>query len=175
MSMFTTADHQARVVRRRLLYTGLGVVLVVAAIVIGLTGIGVDHDRPTDPPPGADPSTVPTVTATPRPGGVWAVPPVSAGPLILPRPTRVVRGVPVGFPRTVPGAISAAARYAESAIGLDEARARAVGEVAGAPSYGAAGDDFARAAGAARSRLGVPPRGGRRWRVPGVPGQGVPG
>jgi hypothetical protein len=158
MSMFTAADRQARVLRRRLLYTGVGVVLVVAAIVIGLTGLGVDPDRPTDAPPGADPSTAaPTATATqPTTAGVWRVPPVSAGPLILPRPTRVVRGVPVGFPHTVPGAISAAARYAETAIGLDETRARAVGEVAGAPSYPAAADDFALGVQGLRSSLGLP-------------------
>jgi hypothetical protein len=153
MNIFTTADRHARTVRRRLLHTVVGIALVVAAVVIGLTGIGVNPD---DDPADAAPSTVPTATSTARPQpGVWRVPPVSAGPLILPPPTGTVRGVPVGFPHTVPGAISAAARYAETAIGLDETRARTVGEVASAPSYPSAAADFAIGASSARSRLGV--------------------
>jgi hypothetical protein len=159
MTMFTAADHQARVLRRRLLYTVLGIVLVVAAVVIGVTGIGVHRDPSTQTPAGTDPSTAaPTVTVTQQPpAGAWRVPPVSAGPLVLPAPTGTVRGVPVGFPHTVPGAISAAARYAETAIGLDETRARTVGEVAGAPSYPAAADDLAYGVQVAVASLGLPP------------------
>jgi hypothetical protein len=57
----------------------------------------------------------------------------------------------------VPGAISAAARYAETAIGLDETRARTVGEVAGAPSYPAAADDLAYGVQVAVASLGLTP------------------
>ncbi|HEX5878465.1 MAG TPA: hypothetical protein VF468_09110 [Actinomycetota bacterium] len=160
MSMFTAADRQARVLRRRLLYAVVGVGLVVAAIVIGLTGlgVGVNRDRPADVPldgvpPAASSSTGPATPST----GAWVVPPVSAGPLILPPPAGTARGVPVGFPHTVPGAISAAARYAETAVGLDETRARTVGEVAGAPSYPSAADDFAHGVRIASSTLGVQP------------------
>jgi hypothetical protein len=157
MNVFTAADHQARVLRRRLLYTVLGIVLVVAAVVIGLTGIGVDRDDPAAAPRDAVPPATSTSTGTATPQtGDWVVPPVPAGPLILPPPAGTVRGVPVGLPHTVPGAISAAARYAETAIGLDETRAEALGEVAGSPSYPAAAAEFVLGVRGARAGLGIP-------------------
>ncbi len=51
------------------------------------------------------PTTAPRPASTPTPSGVQAV---------LPQPARVVDGIPVGYPHTVQGAVSAAAHYTEA-------------------------------------------------------------
>ena len=128
-----------------------GVLLAVAAFAL----LGGRADE-TEVPKQAVPSTAPSHRdPQPTPVGTWTAPPVSAGPLLVPRPDRTVRGVPVGYPHTTEGAIGAAARYTETAVGLDAERAAAVGEVAGAPSYRDAARDLTQGVVAARSSLGL--------------------
>lgn len=154
MSLLTAAEQRRRSTLRRLLLAGGALVLVVASTVI-VTLLVVDDEQPSVTTAPQDREATDTSGAQEAGTGTWTMPPVSAGPLILPRPTGTEQGIATGFPHSTEGAISAAAHYAEASVSLDEANARALAEVAAAPSYIDAVDDFVRATGAARQRLGV--------------------
>jgi hypothetical protein len=160
MSLLTTAEHRRqRLLRRLLLATTALLIVVASSVAVTLLVV----DRITEPTIDGIGGSPPTAAAPDNAGGaardaqagLWHTPPVSAGPLILPPPTGAERGIPVGFPHTTEGAISAAARYAEVSVGLDIEHARALGEVAGAPSYLDAGKHFAQATRIARNSLGL--------------------
>ncbi len=157
MSLLTAAEQHRRTTLRRLMLAVAALAVVVASTVV-VTLLVVDHAPPRSaaaPPPDRMHGDT---RSTPEPAtGIWTMPPVSAGPLILPRPTGTEQAVPVGFPHSTEGAISAAAHYAQAAVGLDIERARTLGAVAAAPSYLDASRDFARGAQSARATLGLTP------------------
>lgn len=152
MSLTTQVERgRWRAVAQLVAVGGIVALLVAAAVGYRLTR-GPDPQTVSQP---AGTAGVPAPTTTATTAGTWTGPPVSAGPLILPTPARTVRGVPLGYPHSTEGAISAAAHYTEAAVTLDANRARTVGELAGAPSYLSAADDFAANVGVARTQLGV--------------------
>lgn len=158
MSLLTTGEQHRRHLLRRLLLAAAVLALVVAAsVTLTLLVYDEDPEGATGPQPGA--TAVPTTTPqkAPADAGIWRLRPVSAGPLILPQPASSEQQIPTGFPHTTEGAISAAARYAQTALGLDPDTARVLGGVAGAPSYLEAARDFAQAAASARQSLGLRP------------------
>ncbi len=154
MSLLTAAEQRRRTTLRRLLAAGGALVLVVAAtVVVTLLVVNQEPRSVTTAPETRD---SPGSSGLPEPGtGIWTMPPVAAGPLILPRPTGTQQGIPIGFPRSTEGAISAAAHYAEASVGLDLERARALGEVAGSASYIDAPRDFVQAVRSTRTALGL--------------------
>ncbi len=154
MSLLTTAEQRRRHTLRRLLLAAGVLVLVVACTVI-VTLLVVDGGRPRTAPASPRGENTDTTGQQETETGIWTTPPVSAGPLILPQPTNTEQGIGTGFPHSTEGAISAAAHYAETSVSLDPANARALAEVAAAPSYLDAVDDFVGATGAARQQLGV--------------------
>jgi len=157
MTLLTSAERRRHNIFRRLLVAVGAMVLVVTATV---TLLAVDDDQPPSAPATPQGRDRTSTSSQPQPEtGIWTMPLVSAGPLILPQPTNTVQGIPVGFPHSTEGAISAAAHYAEASVGLDVDRARALGEVAAAPSYIDAPPDFVRAVRSARTGLGLPPDG----------------
>lgn len=159
MSLTTQVERD----RRRAVVQLIAVGVVIALLVAAAIGYGLSRDR--DPQTGSaavTPKTQSAPTAATSTAGTWTAPPVSAGPLILPPPARTERGVPLGYPHSTEGAISAAARYTEAAVTLDADQARTVGKLAAAPSYLSAADDFAANVGVARSQLGVPATGPTR-------------
>ena len=108
MSLLTAAEQRRRTMMRRLLLAVGAMLLVVTTVLVTL--LVVDDAHPRSAP------AAPTGQAASRarePGtGIWTMPPVSAGPLILPRPTDTAGGIPIGFPHSTEGAVSAAAHYA---------------------------------------------------------------
>lgn len=159
MSLLTSAGRRRHDILRRLLVAVGALVLVVAATVT-LTLLVVDDGQPGPAPARPQGREHTSTSSDPQSGtGIWTMPLVSAGPLILPPPTGTAQGIPVGFPHSTEGAISAAAHYAEVSVGLDVDRARALGEVAAAPSYIDAPPDFVRAVRSARTGLGLSPDG----------------
>lgn len=167
MSLTDHVEADRRRAFGRLLLLGAVVVaLVVAVGVVAATVLGGD-DPATTPGSGGGSTTTtaspePTDTATettpdktPGSAGIWTAPPVSAGPLIAPPAAKTVRKIPVGYPHTTEGAISAAAHYAEATVTLQVDRARAVARAAAAPSYLQAVDDFTANAQTARRNLGI--------------------
>lgn len=154
MSLLATAEqHRRTTLRRLLLAVGALAVVVAATVVVTLLFVEAEPASVTTAP---EPREDTNPRGLPEPGtGTWTMPPVSAGPLILPRPTGTRQGIPTGFPHSTEGAISAAAHYAAASVSLDEANARALAEVAAAPSYIGAVNDFVRATAAARQQLGV--------------------
>jgi hypothetical protein len=161
MSLLTAAEQRRlHTLRRLLLAVGALVPIVASTVVVTLLVIDEQPQSVTtapDPRENTDPSGLP------EPGtGIWTMPPASAGPLILPQPTNTERGIPIGFPHSTEGAISAAAHYAETSVGLDLDRARTLGEVAGAPAYIDAPGDFFQAVRSARTGLGLSPEGATR-------------
>jgi hypothetical protein len=155
MSLLTAAEQRRRATLRRLLLALGALVPVVAATVI-LTLLVVHDGQPPSAPATPPGSQCPGSGSAAEPeAGIWTIPPVSAGPLILPQPSNTTRGIPTGFAHSSEGAISAAAHYAEASVGLDVDRARALGDVAGAPAYIDAPHDFVRAVRSARTGLGL--------------------
>lgn len=110
---------------------------------------GAERAAPAGPPPAPAAAPEPAVTVADR-------------PLELPQPTGYRDGVPVGFPRTVPGAVAAAYGYSRVATGLDvQATLRALEQIA-APDSGWLPAERARLADglvAQRGTLGLPPVG----------------
>jgi hypothetical protein len=160
VSLLTAAERHRRSILRRLLLAMGALALVVTATVIVTLHLANDGQQRAGPAPPQGLENLENTEANPAPepeAGIWTVPPVSAGPLILPQPSNTEQGIPTGFPHSTQGAISAAAHYAEASVSLDEAKARALAEVAAAPSYIDAVDDFVRAVGAARRQLGMGP------------------
>jgi hypothetical protein len=156
VSLLTAAERRRRNTLRRLLLA-IGAVALVVACTVVVTLFVVEDEQPGSAPtaPQEEQHTDDT-SGLPEPDiGIWTMPPASAGPLILPRPTDTEQGIAVGFSHSTVGAISAAAHYAEASVSLDDANARALAEVAAAPSYIDAVDDFVRAVGAARQQLGM--------------------
>jgi hypothetical protein len=158
VSLLTAAEQHRRNTLRRLLLAIGALALVVASTVI-VTLFIVEDEHPQSAPAASQEQQQHTDTSgLLQPGtGIWTMPPVSAGPLVLPQPTGLEKAVPVGFPHTTEGAISAAARYAQAAVGLDVDRARTLGDVVGAPAYLDASHDFTRGARSARDTLGLAP------------------
>lgn len=157
MSLLTAAERRRRHTLRRLLLAGGALMLVVTATVVVTLLVADDvPPRPTSEPASAAAKPASTSPTTLADAGIWTMPPVSAGPLVLPQPTGAEQAVPVGFPHTTQGAISAGAHYAQAAVTLDVDRARALGRVACAPSYLDAAGDFVRAVRSARAGLGLP-------------------
>lgn len=157
MSLLTAAEQRRRTTLRRLLLAvGALVVVVASTVVVTLLLVDDGESRPVTTAPDARENTDPS--GPPEPDtGTWTMHPVSAGPLILPRPAGLEQAVPVGFPHTTEGAISAGAHYAQTAVGLDVDRARTLGDVVGAPAYLDAAHDFAQGARSARDTLGLAP------------------
>jgi len=157
MSLLSQAErHRRRAVSRLVVLVGVVVLLVLVLVWGVLRATGGTDDTAGDDPAASVPTPVgPLPTAVPSQSGTWTMPPVEDGPLILPPSARVVDGVPVGYPHTTEGAISAAARYTQAAITLDAGQASRVGEVAAAPSYLGASDAFASAVQSTRRGLGV--------------------
>lgn len=156
VSLLTAAEQRRRDTLRRLSLAAGALAVVVAATVMVTLLVANDGQQQrtgSAPPQGMD--TTDANSASEPGTGTWTTRPVSAGPLILPQPTNTERGIPTGFPHSTLGAISAAARYAEVSVSLDQTNARALAQVAAAPSYIDAVEDFVRAVGAARRRLGV--------------------
>ncbi len=90
-----------------------------ALIVVGLTALVVvlvaDAAGEPDRQARVETSTAPTPESRPT----AAAPVPRRGVLDLPQPTGYVHGVPVGYPRTVPGAVAAAYGYSRRATGLN--------------------------------------------------------
>jgi hypothetical protein len=159
MTLLTAAERRRHNILRRLL-VAVGALVLVVASTVTVTLLAVDDDRQRSAPATPQGRERKSTSSDPRPGtGIWTMPLISAGPLILPEPANTAQGIPVGFPHSTEGAISAAAHYAEASVGLDVDRARALGEVAGSPSYIDAPQDFAQAVRSARTGLGLPPYG----------------
>jgi hypothetical protein len=159
MSLLTAAEQRRRRTLGRLLLA-IGALAIVAASTVIVTLLVVDDGQQRSaitPPPGRENRR--TSSAQVPGTGMWTMPPVSAGPMILPQPINTAQGTPSGFPHSTEGAISAAAHYAEASVGIDVDRARALGEVAGAPSYIDAPQHFVQAVRSARTGLGLPPDG----------------
>lgn len=146
-----------RAIRRLALIATAGLAVLGVGVVIGSQVVQDDQGCRSDGDQRATAS--PTTTSTPPPAsgdaGTWSLRPISDGPLILTPPTRTRRGVPLGYPHSTEGAISAAARYSEAIVTLDVERARTVARLAAAPSYLTAVDDFATNTANARKNLGV--------------------
>jgi hypothetical protein len=159
-SLLTAAERHRRSILRRLLLAMGALALVVTATVIVTLHLANDGQQRAGPAPPQGLENLENTEANPAPepeAGIWTVPPVSAGPLILPQPSNTEQGIPTGFPHSTEGAISAAAHYAEASVSLDVDRARVVGSVARAPSYLDASHDFAQGARSARAMLGLAP------------------
>jgi hypothetical protein len=161
MELLGQVQRKRRQAGRRLVAAGIAGLVAVAGVGAGVA-IATGGDG--SPTARSERSVAPSSSPSPTPtaAGIWTPPPVSAGPLLLPKPARTTRGVPVGYPHTTKGAISAAAHYTETAVGLDADRARSVGDVAGAPSYLDAAKDLSRSVVVARQNLGVPEDGPTR-------------
>jgi hypothetical protein len=100
MAAVDSAERGRRSAGRRLLLVGFGVVAVVlAAVAFGLWG----------PASGRTPAQVaaPPASTASSTGGAGTT-------TVLPAPTHVVSGIPVGYPDTVLGAVSAAAHYTQA-------------------------------------------------------------
>lgn len=153
MSLLTAAEQRRRHAMRRMLIAVGAMLAAAAGVAITLLVVGAGEPHP---PAGSEPASPPH--EPPRAhadAGTWQLRPVSAGPLILPRPTGQQQGIPTGFPHTTEGAISAAAHYNEIIIGLDSQVAARVGEVAAAPSYLDAPRDMIQGVAVARRSLGL--------------------
>ena len=119
---------------------------------------------PSNPPAASAPAVAPTGTApsapsgpaaTAAPGTVQALP---EGPLHLPAATGNIAGVPVGYPHTTSGAISAAYHYSQALAGtLNADRGAAIAHVvADAPRWPKAPDEIAAIVMNTRRGLGLP-------------------
>jgi len=156
------------------LVLGILVALVGVAVARALSGGPTPAARtpappPSNPPAPGAPAVKPTGTApsapsapsgpaaTATPGTVQALP---DGPLHLPAATGNIAGVPVGYPHTTSGAISAAYHYSQALAGtLNADRGAAIAHVvADAPSWPKASDEIAAIVTNTRHGLGLPER-----------------
>lgn len=157
MSLTTQVEAGRRAAVRRLAGAAVAGALAVGLFVALLGMLFAGHRSPPPATPTGRPAPVrPAPSAVPSTAGIWTVPPVSAGPLLLPHPAVTTQGVALGYPHSTAGAISAAARYAEEAVGLDTSRAATVARLTAAPSYLTAAADLTAAVAAARQVLGLP-------------------
>lgn len=145
--MNTFLDETSR--KRRYLIVAaaaVGVVLVVALVVWALT-------RSTTGTPNASPSGSPPPAAS----GAVQLP---TGALKLIKGERTVEGISVGYPHTMPGAVSAAAEYLTQVLSnLDEQRARQIATVIADPSFADAQDYMGKGPANLRKTLGLPTTG----------------
>ncbi|WP_225844928.1 hypothetical protein [Streptomyces sp. HPF1205] len=143
-------EQRRRTARRRLVAAGAGMTAVAAA---AITLLSVTSDGHSDRPDarGATARTTTPTTIPPAP---------STGVTVLPKPRRVVHGVPMGYPHTTLGAVSSAAHYYEALDLLDPAAAQQQAEVIAEPGFATAMGLQAKA-GAERLRtaFGLPPDG----------------
>lgn len=120
---------------------------------------------PSNPPAASAPAVAPTGTAPLAPSGSAATAAAGTvqappeGPLHLPAATGNIAGVPVGYPHTTSGAISAAYHFTQ-ALGstLSPDRGAAIAHIVTDPSYSGATDAVAAAIAGTRQRLGLPAR-----------------
>ncbi len=120
---------------------------------------------PSNPPAASAPAVAPTGTAPLAPSGSAATASAGTvqappeGPLHLPAATGNIAGVPVGYPHTTSGAISAAYHFTQ-ALGstLSPDRGAAIAHIVTDPSYSGATDAVAAAIAGTRQRLGLPAR-----------------
>jgi len=118
---------------------------------------------PSNPPAASAPAVAPTGTAPLAPSGSAATASAGTvqappeGPLHLPAATGNIAGVPVGYPHTTSGAISAAYHFTQ-ALGstLSPDRGAAIAHIVADPSYTGATDAVAAAIAGTRQRLGLP-------------------
>jgi len=116
-----------------------------------------------NPPAASAPAVAPAGTAPSAPSGPAAtaaagtVQALPDGPLHLPAATGNIAGVPVGYPHTTSGAISAAYHFTQ-ALGstLSPDRGAAIAHIVTDPSYSGATDAVAAAIAGTRQRLGLP-------------------
>ncbi|MGK5639594.1 hypothetical protein ACSNOK_14980 [Streptomyces sp. URMC 126] len=146
---FISVDHQRGTARRRLVLITAGVVMVATAVVVYFAvfaGNG-GRERKRVSAPASSP------TAEPRDRG-------SASPTVLPKPKSVKDGVPVGYPHTVEGAVSAAAHYSDVGDLFTPETAERQAHVTAEPGFQELMAGFAKAAAQeARKTHGLPPDG----------------
>lgn len=126
-------------------------VVVVAAVLIGLGIViyravdGGGEQRPTATP---EPST--------STSGVLGVDPADLGALTVTPGSGLVEGISVGYPHTLPGAVSAAVEYwAQHGSNLDPERARTIAQVIADPAWQGASETFANGAVNLQKGLGL--------------------
>jgi len=150
------------------LLLGILVALVGVAVARALNGSPTPAANPpaappSNPPAASAPAVAPTGTAPSAPPGPVAtaaagtVQALPDGPLHLPAATGNIAGVPVGYPHTTSGAISAAYHFTQ-ALGstLSPDRGAAIAHIVTDPSYSGATDAVAAAIAGTRQRLGLP-------------------
>lgn len=148
------SDHEQRrrTARRRLVAAAVGTTAFVAAIITALTaGSGLRGDASHDARGATARTTAPATTPLP------STPAAPGGVTVLPKPGRVVHGVPMGYPHTALGAVSSAAHYYEALDLLDPAAAQQQAEVIAQPGFATAmGLQAKAAAQQLRSAFGLP-------------------
>lgn len=146
-------------------------VLLFALIIIGLlnlfhgknTTAGKHLTPPVSTATTVPPTAAPTSTSAPSPPASPiatpdAIPTGADGAVTLPAPTSDIVGVPVGYPHSPVGAISAAYHF-ETALSstLDPDRAAAIARVVADSSWTTAAADAAQITSLGRQGLGLPP------------------
>jgi hypothetical protein len=125
-------DQRRRTARNRLVLAAVAAAAVVAGGVTAATvGFGSGEsskDSASHSTPDATPSSTGTATSSTGTSGV-------PGVTVLPKPRRVVGGVPVGYPHTTLGAVSAAAHYTDIADVFSPAVAEQQAKVFAEPGY----------------------------------------
>ena len=125
---FAGHDQRRRTARRRLILTGAAVAAVavgaVAAVVVA-TGSG--HGGP------AKPTAAPVTTGGSAPPATGASGPLAGG--VLPKARSVKQGVPVGYPHTTAGAVSAAGHFTDATDVFAPAVAQQQAQVIADPDY----------------------------------------
>ncbi|GAA0464540.1 hypothetical protein ACFQ2B_40495 [Streptomyces stramineus] len=143
-------DQRRRAARRRLTLLAAGVLAagagVTAFFVLGSDDSGSGGGQHEASPSASAPAAIPT-------GG-------SNTPTLLPKAKEVREGVPVGYPHTLEGAISAAAHYTDANDLFTPEAAERQGKVMGEPNYTQLIGTYARmAAQKARQDRGLPESG----------------
>jgi hypothetical protein len=147
------ASHEARrrTARNRLIGLATAVVALVTGVVALLTAHSGSHTR-TPAPASSTASTAPSPSPT---GGLGIVPTT-----VLPNPSRVIDGVPVGYPHTEMGAVSAAAHFLGVLDTFDPQAAQKQAQIMADPDYSEVfGVEVRNAGEQARKTAGLPPDG----------------
>ena len=123
-----------------------GITYVIAS---AMSGTHASADSPSPNPHPATASTDPLVVAPTRSS--------LAAPFELPRGSKLVNGVSVGYPHTLAGAVSAASEYmTDLGSTLDPDRTAAVMRLVADPSYTGGPAEWAKGTSDARASLGLP-------------------
>jgi len=126
-----------------------GITYVVASAMAGT------HPSADSPSPHPHPAT-----ATTDPSTVASTSSAFAAPMELPRGSKLVNGVSVGYPHTLAGAVSAASEYmTDLGSTLDPDRTAAVMRLVADPSYTDGPAEWAKGTSGARASLGLPTSG----------------